>query len=139
MKINRILIAGVVVGILGALWGWATCGNIFNWVYQIEPVSVWKPIETVPSHLVGILGIAFSILFAFVYALINDGIPGKGIMKGVWFGVIAWLVGGLPGIIMTGMFSVIAQEVIIYWVVICLVTSIWQGVVIALIYDRESK
>ena len=142
MKIGKVLLAGVVVGILGGIWGWLTCGWLFNWVYSLEPTNVWKGEEVMtPGFMVlmNLMGIVFAILLALVYAFLYKGIPGKGIVKGLWYGLFVWLVGTLPGNFMLGMFSVIAQGVILYWIIAGMVTNLWQGVVIAAIYGKSPE
>ena len=139
MKVGKVLLSGIVVGVLQGVWGWLTCGWLFNWVYTLEPTTVWKPAEEMPFVLMNITGIIFAILLALVYALVCKGLPGKGIVKGLWFGLFVWLVGTLPGTFGLGMFSVIAQGVIVYWIISGLVTNLWQGLVIATIYGKGSE
>ena len=139
MKIGKVVLAGVVVGILTFVWGWLTCGWLFNWVYTLEPTSIWKLPQEMPFALMGIMDVVFSILVAFVYALIHKGLPGKSIAsKGLWFGLFVWLVGGLPGNFALGMVTVMAPAVVIYWIIDFLVINLWQGLIIAAIYGKSS-
>ncbi|MFH1541061.1 MAG: hypothetical protein ABID79_04315 [Elusimicrobiota bacterium] len=140
MKIGKVVLAGTVVGILNSIWGWLTCGWLFNWVYLLEPIFIWKQPNEMPFALMGVTGIVFAILLALVYMIIYKGLPGKGIVKGLWFGLFVWLVGGLPGVFSLGMCTVMAWGVIIYWIIGGLVVCLWQGLVIAAIYgDGEPK
>ncbi|MDI6786432.1 MAG: hypothetical protein QMD92_06950 [bacterium] len=142
MNVKKVLFAGVVVGILSGIWGGITCGWLFNWVYSLEPTTIWRGKEAMTAGftaMVNIANIVFSTLLAFVYALLYKGIPGKGVIKGLWYGVVVWLVGTLPGSFMAGVFSVIAKGVIVYWIISGLITNIWQGVVISLIYKEGSE
>ena len=82
MKIGRVLLAGIVVGILSSVWGWLTCGRLFNWVYALEPTIIWKPPAEMPFVLMNVASLVFAFLLAFVYALIYKGLPGRGIVKG---------------------------------------------------------
>lgn len=43
MKIWKPLVATLAVTVLGAAVGFVSCGMLFNWVYQLEPTNVWKP------------------------------------------------------------------------------------------------
>lgn len=137
MKIGRLVIAGVVVGILKGAWGFLTCGWLFNWVYALEPTSIWKPVEQMPFMLMNVTNIVFAFALALVYAVIYQGLPGKSVVKGLWFGLFVWLVGGLPGTITLGMVTTMAAGVVIYWTVSFLVVSLWQGLVIAAIYGKN--
>lgn len=137
MKIWRLAIAGVVVGILQGIWGFLTCGWLFNWVYKLEPTNIWKPVEQMPFMLMNIANIIFAFFLALVYSVIYQGLPGKGVVKGLWFGLFVWLIGGFPGTIALGMVTTMATGVVIYWVISFLAISLWQGLVIAAIYGKR--
>lgn len=138
MKIRKVVLAGVAVGILKSIWGWLTCGWLFNWVYTLEPTSIWKPVGEMPFGMMSVTNILFAILLALVYAVINKGLPGKGIAKGLCFGLFVWLVGALPGTFALGMVTIMAPGVVIYWIISFLVVNLWQGLVIAAIYGKSS-
>jgi len=77
MKIGKILIAAAAVSVFGAIFGGVTCGWLFNWVYKLEPVNVWKPMNGPPGLAFLIGGFLLNIVLAVVYALLRKGIPGK--------------------------------------------------------------
>ncbi len=138
MRLGKVMLAGSVVGVLKVVWGFLTCGCLFNWVYSIEPTSIWKTPEQLPFVFMNIVDIASALLLALVYALIHKGLPGRGVVKGLWFGFFLWLVEALPGNLMLGMVTVMAKGVVIYWILDFLVLSLWQGLVIAAIYGEDS-
>ena len=126
----------IIIGILKFIWGWLTCGWAFNWVYNIEPINIWKSAEEMPFVLMGITNFIFAFLLVLVYSLIYKGLPGKGVAKGLWFGLFVWLVGALPGNFALGMVTTMATQVIIYWIVSFLIASLWQGLIIAVMYGK---
>jgi hypothetical protein len=137
MKLGRILIAGVVVTIFSAVVGAVTCGGIFNWVYQLEPTNVWKPMDGPPGAVFMIGSLLLNIVLSFVYALINKGIPGKNkLVKGLLFGLGVWAVGMLPGMLATYEFMTVATTVVIYWTVVALIEYPLEGMIIAAIYGE---
>ena len=134
MKIWKILIAGVAVTVFDVIVGMITCGGFFNWVYGLEPTSVWKPMEGPPgiSYYVGAL--VLNIVLVLFYALFNKGIPGKSrLVKGLLFGLCVWAVGILPGMFATYTFMTVAPTVVIYWTVLGLVQTPLKGLIIAAI------
>ena len=139
MRIGKVVIVGVVVGILHSLWAWLTCGWLFNWVYTLEPTFVWKPPDQMPFVWMTIGGVVAAFLLALVYALIQKGLPGKGIVKGLWYGLFVWLVGGLPGTWSLAVTTVMATGVVIYWIINFLVVSLWSGLLIAAIVGSGPK
>ncbi len=82
MNTKRILISGVAVWIVSALFGWVTCGWLFNWVYQLPP-NIWKAPEVMASNLIwmNLIGLLTAIIFALVFALLHKGIPKKGVER----------------------------------------------------------
>lgn len=134
----RILLAGAAATLFSIIFGAVTCGGVFNWVYTIEPTNVWKPLENdVPGidYMLGLL--LLTIVMAYIYALINKGIPGKNrYLKGLAFGVGVWAVGILPGMLATYSFMTVAPTVVIYWVLIELVKLPLVGLIISSIYKK---
>ncbi|MEA3489250.1 MAG: hypothetical protein U9R44_02770 [Candidatus Omnitrophota bacterium] len=137
MKIWKILTAGAAVTIFGMIMGMAFCGGIFNWVYQLEPTNVWKPMEGPPGAMFFIGGLALNIVLALVYALLNKGIPGRNKpVKGLIFGLCVWAVGILPGMFATYSFMTVSTTVIIYWTILGLIEAPLKGLIIAAIYGE---
>ena len=137
MKIRKILIAGVAVTVFDTIVGMLTCGWLFNWVYKLEPMNVWKPMEGSPPAAYYIGALVLSIILAFVYALLNKGIPAKNkLLKGLLFGLCVWAVGMLPGMFATYSFMTVAPTVVIYWTIYGLIESPLNGLIIAAIYGE---
>lgn len=140
MNIKRVLIAGIAVTIVGAIFSMLTCGWLFNWVYLLEPTNVWKPMEDLGGMWylwVNLGGLFIGIIFALVYALLYKGIPKTGVRKGICYGFLVWLIGTVPGMFATYMFMAVATTVVIYWTVSGLVQYLLLGAVIGLIYKEE--
>ncbi|MEK9149510.1 MAG: hypothetical protein AAB267_05630 [Candidatus Desantisbacteria bacterium] len=136
MRVGRMLIAGVVARIAGTIFGIATCGWLFNWVYTLEPTEIWKPMAGPPPIWFNAASLGLGIVLALVYALLYRGIPGKGIVKGLVFGLFIWLVGTLPGMLSTYTFMRVATTVVIYWTILGLVALLVEGAIIAAIYGN---
>ncbi len=137
MKIVKILIAGVAVTIFDVIIGMVTCGGVFSWVYKLEPISVWKPMNGGPGAMFMIGSLILSIILSFVYALINKGIPGGNkLTKGIVFGLCVWAVGMLPGMFTTYAFMTVATTVVIYWTILGLIKTPLEGMIIAAIYGE---
>ncbi|MHC4122638.1 MAG: hypothetical protein ACYSSI_03615 [Planctomycetota bacterium] len=136
MKAGRILIAGIAATIFGAVFGTLTCGWLFKWVYTLEPTNIWKPIEAPPpAYFIGAL--VLNLVFAFIYALLNKGIPGKNrFIKGIVFGLCVWAVGVLPGMLATYFFMTIHPGVVLYWTIGGLIQTPITGLIIAAIYGQ---
>ncbi|PKP41854.1 MAG: hypothetical protein CVT95_12695 [Bacteroidetes bacterium HGW-Bacteroidetes-12] len=139
MNVKRILIASVIIWIISTAYGWLTCGCLFNWVYELEPTRLWETPEAIQNHMIWInsLGLLTAIIFVSVYALLYKGIPGKGIKKGICFGLIIWLIGTFSGLITMPFYMTIATTVVIYWIISHFVLSLIIGAIIGIIYKEK--
>jgi hypothetical protein len=95
MNAKRIVIVGLIVWIVDSIFILLTCGWLYKWVYQLPP-NIWRDWSTMPATAVNIIGphvigIIRALLFALVFAILYKGIPGKGITKGIVYGVDALL------------------------------------------------
>ncbi len=137
MNTKRILISGVAVWIVSALFGWVTCGWLFNWVYQLPP-NIWKAPEVMASNLIwmNLIGLLTAIIFALVFALLHKGIPKKGVKKGLVYGFIVWLVSAFSGIITMPFYMTISTTVVVYWIMQALVINLVNGAIVGAIYKE---
>ncbi len=138
MNIQKILLSSVLIWIVSTLFAWLTCGWLFNWVYQIEPI-IWLTPEVMMSanNMIAsnIIGIFMSIIFVSVYAWLHGNFPGKtNIRKGLNYGFMVWLVGALAGMVGMPFYMTIAWTVVIYWLVQALVVSLIKGAIVGAIY-----
>jgi len=136
MKINRLLLAALSVTVFGAAWGFITCGWLFNWVYVLPPVTVWRPpMDMTPLFwAINYIGyLILSLIFVCVLVLINRGLPGNRAVKGLTFGLVVWSVGTLPGMFATAMFMTVNPLWSIYMTVNELIALPISGLIAAAI------
>ena len=139
IDIKKVILAGIAATIVGTAIGFICCGWLFNWVYQLEPTSVWKPMDQDFGSWIGVMffgGLVLNIILAKVYAIIHKSLPGPFVRKGLIFGLMVWSVGTLPGMFATYMTMVVAETVIWYWLFEGLLKSVILGIVIAAIYKE---
>ncbi|MCK4533300.1 hypothetical protein KAU39_05890 [bacterium] len=141
MNVKKILISGAIIWFVNSLFGWLTCGWLFNWVYRVPP-NIWKDPTTMMSagNMMGmnLSGIISAMLFALVYAVLYKGIPGKGAKKGMTYGLLMWLVGAFSGIMSMPFYMTIAIAVVVYWIIQALIMSLINGAIVGTIYvDKQ--
>ena len=130
-------VAAVAVLVFDFIVAIITCGGLFNWVYQVEPTNVWKPMTNGPPGVYFVVALVINIILVLVYALIKKGLPGKNIvLKGLSFGLIVWAVGMLEGMVAMYFFTVMAPTVIVYWLILGLIQYPLRGLIIAAIYGK---
>ena len=135
---KKILLAAIAIWIATNILGFVTCGWLFNWVYQIPP-NIWKTAEQVTGNMIWavLLGLVPAILFTVVFVILYKGIPGKGIKKGINYGILVWLVSAFGGLMAMPFYMTISVTVIIYWIIQGLVVNIVNGMIVAAIYKEK--
>jgi hypothetical protein len=137
MKIGRMLLAALAIWIFSTIWMFLTCGWLFSWIYEIEPI-IWYSAETMMSAQTlifsNLFGILSAVIFVLVFAVLYKGIPKKGISKGLVYGFLVWLIGPFSGMISMPLYMTIAPAVIVYWLISALITFLVMGVIAGAIY-----
>ena len=140
MNKGKIIISGIVIWLVGAVWTFLTCGWLFNWVYQIPPI-IWKSGEDIMSmnSFIGsnVLGLLIAIIFTTIYAFLYKGLPYKGVKKGLVYGLIIWLVGTFSGMLTMPFYMTISWAVIVYWILNGLVSYLIFGAIVGAIYKAK--
>ena len=137
MNLKRLLLVGVVVTIFNAIYGFVTCGWLFNWVYQLPPVACWRDMENVtPLYwaLVYLGNFIIVMIYTTAYAKVGGCFAGGKAQRGAVFGFALWFVAMLPGMFYTYAFMNVAAGVILYWLFQGLIQLIVIGLLIAWIY-----
>ena len=137
MKVLRGILAGISFGIIGEIFGWLIYGILFvQWVN--ESSSVWRPMDDPMMRIwmpvVDILG-GFAV--AFAYAILFKGIPGSGIKKGIFFGLILWLVTRFVGELFFYVMSPIPFMIVIAGWIHGLFVAVLGGAALAAIYGKS--
>lgn len=143
MKTTKILLAGVAINFVSFLVGGGSY-FLFGGVFNLEPRAIWKwtPAQgfNMPAKwwvILFLLNLVLAIAFAFIYALIEKGLPGQGLKKGLSFGLIVWIVGPIPALITMYLMINIATGALIYFTLQSLVEWLIYGAVISAIYREK--
>ena len=96
------------------------------WSKVMMPTAGPPPASFMYTSL--IIGLISWALFVFVYQIIKAGVPGDaGIKKGVHFGILVYLVGGLPGILAMYLLINLPQGMLVAWAISGLILSLING------------
>ena len=143
INITKVLFASLAIFFISFLVGGGSY-FLFDWVFNLEPNAIWKWTPTqgfdMPTEwwtILFLLNIFLAIAFAFIYALIEKGLPGKGIQKGLGFGIIVWIVGPIPALGTMYLMMNIATGALIYFTIQSLIEWLVYGTVISLIYREK--
>jgi len=145
VKVGRAVVAGLVANVLSFVVGGGGY-HLFGWVFTLEPQGIWKwnPEQTADMSvgwwvvLIGGNTLA-AIVFALVYAILFNGIPGTGLRKGLVFGLIVWLIGVVPAIFTMYIMMNIHPAALLYFLTQALVEYFVYGAAVALVYGRQTR
>ncbi|MFH1210949.1 MAG: hypothetical protein V1645_03455 [archaeon] len=139
-SIWKVFWAGVLFAFLSqiihTLGSWLTMGYYTNPAY----FSVWSKImmpnagpPPASFYLYSILfGVVGGIFVALVYGVVKNSVPGKTVArKGLNFGVLAFLIGGVSGFLMMLLLINLPAALVLYWAFESLVIYLLGGMVIA--------
>ncbi|MCK5149399.1 hypothetical protein KAJ87_00545 [Candidatus Pacearchaeota archaeon] len=137
MKLKKILLSSIIIWIVSAVFGFITCGYLFNWVYQLPP-NIWKSAEIMAGNLVwmNLIGLFTATIFVLVFAILYKGIPRKGMKKGIVYGFFVWLLIAVSGMITMPFYMTISPVVVAYWIIQALVLNIIIGAILGAIYKE---
>jgi hypothetical protein len=137
---GRAVLAGLVVNVASFILGGGGY-LLFGHMFSLEPTFLWRwtpetMSEMSPSWWVLLIAgnTALAIVVGLVYAVLYHGLPGRGIWKGLAYGLILWLIGVLPPAFTMYVMTVINGRVIAYLIAQGLVEYLAYGVLVALIY-----
>lgn len=142
LNIKKIFLAGIAINFISFLIGGGSY-LLFGRIFELEPISIWKWTPDMGFNIpVGwptllLLNIILAVLFALAFALLYKGIPGKGIQKGLFFGIIVWVVGPVPALITMYLLINIAQGALLYFFIQSLFEWLVYGMVISAIYKEK--
>jgi hypothetical protein len=114
--------------------------------YYTDPTyfSVWSKIMMPTAGPPPMEFYYYSLTFAFisglffivVYSVIANGVPGKTfVKKGLIYGLLMWLVGGVSGSLAMVLLINLPVDLIAYWTVTGLIVDLIAGVAIAKIVE----
>lgn len=140
-KINfkLVILAGIAINFASFPVGGGSY-FLFDWVFKLEPASVWKWTPAMGFNIpvswpfLFLMNIVLAIAFAWIFAALYKGIPGKGIQKGFMFGLFAWLIGVIPPMVALYLMTHIAPVALVYFTAQGLFEWLVYGMIISVIY-----
>lgn len=134
---GRIFQAGILVGIillvLNSVEGWLSGG-----LYATSDPTLWQKMTGNWWLHMLFFNLVVGLILALVYSVIYRGIPDKGIGKGLQFGFWIWLVGTVPGLLLTMLTLTVPTELIVVWLISGLINLLIAGMVLgALVKLKE--
>lgn len=136
---KKSIVAGIIAGIVAVIISLiVTVGaSGFTTLLYEQSANIWKPMTPMSEWLatVYIIDIIEWIIFGLIFSLLYKAVPGKGWERGTVFGFLLWLVGTVPGMIMTYMAFAVPDALVWLWTIQGLIIFLVAGAVLASVYD----
>jgi hypothetical protein len=134
MNVKKLLLAAPAVLVTFMALDFVIHNLILSADYEAN-MELWRPDMMDKMWIMYVTGIIFSLLFVYVFA---KGFEGKGIMEGLRFGVIMWLLFSVLGVLGQYMVYPVPEGLVIKWILFSLVEFLIAGIVVALIYKPKA-
>jgi len=127
------LLAGVVIVIMGMVFGALSAD-----MYKLSPKVLWKPMGGDWFTKMVIFDFVTGLILAYVFSIIKSSLPGKGLMKGISFGLMIFTVGTFLGLTMTYLTMAIRTKMIVVWALNGLINYVLAGLIFEIIDEKIS-
>lgn len=143
IKWGRAVLAGMVANTSSFLMGGGGYLLVGRHFFNLEPANVWRWTPEKAWHMpfswwiyLAVGNTVASILPALAYAVLYEGIPGKGVWKGVIFGLIYWLGMFAPCMWALNVMTVINGQALLYLAIQTLIELPVYGAIGAWVYGE---
>lgn len=104
------LLAGLAIMVVSFIIGSMTAD-----MYKMSNAAMWKPMGQDWFWSMLAYDFVVGLILAYVWSIVKGAIPGTGIQKGLFFGLLVFLLGTIPGMGMTYLTMNIRNKMIIVW------------------------
>ncbi|MFH1786309.1 MAG: hypothetical protein ABH829_01475 [archaeon] len=129
---------GILAGLAGGLVLLAVnsfTGYFSGYLYALVPIF-WKDMTEVWLAGMFFYNFVAGVLMGAVYSIVKDSIPDEGVLKGINFGFLVWLIGPFLSLYLTFMTFAIPTILVLIWAVANLITYPLSGAVIAYVFEQ---
>ncbi len=126
------ILLGVILFVLGSIEGWLSGG-----LYLASDPGLWKEMTGNWWLSSLIADLVIGLIFTLVYGIFYSSIPDKGVGKGIQYGFWIWLVGTVPGLIMTFLTMAVPGELVVTWLITGLLNFLVMGILLGLMYQPK--
>jgi len=125
------LLAGVVIIIMGMIFGALSAD-----MYKLSPKALWKPMGGDWFMKMIIFDFATGLILAYIFSIIKGSLLGTGLIKGVAFGIIIFVIGPLLGLTMTYLTMAVRNKLLAVWALNGLINYLIAGLIFEFIDEK---
>src|SRR3989344_5706028 len=106
------ILVWVILFVLGSVEGWLSGG-----LYTASDPALWKTMAGNWWIYMLVYNLIIGLLFVLVYGIFYNSIPDKGAARGLQYGFWIWLIGTVPGLLMTLLMMAVPDELVVLWLI----------------------
>ncbi len=143
---RRAIVAGFVANVASFVIGGGGYVLVGRLVFPLEPASIWR---WTPARMFDLsagwwvyLVIGNTLLAVAVavgYAMLRPALPGRGIAKGMWYGLFVYVVGVLPSVFTIHVLTVMNGWAVLYFTIQSFFEHQAYGAIVAAVYGEPGS
>ena len=127
------ILIGVVLFILYSIESWLSGG-----LYASSDPNLWNDMSGNWWIYSLVFNLIVGLLLMLVYAVFYRGLPDKGAVRGLQYGFWIWLVGMVPGLLITLLMLAVPTELVVVWLVSGLFNYLIVGLIMGAMYKPKA-
>jgi hypothetical protein len=140
IAIPRVIIGGIFIGLLmvtsGMISGFFSVA-VFKLPMFVSDSTLWRK-EFNPALSI-LLDISYGIILAGLFNLIYMSMPGKGVVRGIAFGLIIWFFKVVMAMGSIRVMFNVSDKILVYWTCTGLLEFLMVGMVLGIFYKIEDE
>lgn len=126
------ILVGVILFVFNSLEGWLSGG-----LYIASDPNLWKDMSGNWWVYNLVFNLIVGLLLALVYGIFCASLPEKGALRGLQYGFWIWLIGVVPGLLLTLLTLAVPEELVVIWLISGLFNYLIVGLLIGSMYQPK--
>lgn len=123
------ILVGVILFVFNSLEGWISSG-----LYIASDPNLWKDMSGNWWVYNLVFNLIVGLLLTLVYGIFYASLPEKGALRGLQYGFWIWLIGMVPGLLLTLLTLAVPEELVVIWLISGLFNYLIVGLLIGSMY-----
>ncbi len=126
------MLTGVILFVLSGLQGWLGSG-----LYASSDPALWKDMTGNWWVYNLVFNLVVGLILTLVYSIFYKALPDSGAIRGLQYGFWIWIIGIVPGLMMTLLTMAVPEELVVVWLISGLFNYLLAGLVIGAMYQPK--
>ena len=123
------ILVGIILFVLSSVENYLTGG-----IYTSSDPALWRVMAGDWWVYMLVFNLIVGLLFVLVYGIFYSSIPDKNAARGLQYGFWIWLIGMVPGLLLTMLMMAVPEELVVVWLVTGLFNYLLAGLLTGSMY-----